>query len=240
MSEEEFNRSQGNKKYYQSTSMSSNYVDQWIVQQSCGKVFLDYACGNGFQSVKAAKAGADISIGLDISSVSIDNSRRNASEEDVSERTYFFQGDCENTMLPDNSIDTIICSGMLHHLDLDKAFKELFRILKPGGQILAVEALNYNPIIRLYRALTPEMRTEWEKEHILSLKDVAVAKKYFLVRNVRYWHLMSILATPFRKTKLFAPLLSVFNNIDKIILRIPLVRLLAWMFTFEMVKPVRQ
>lgn len=50
-------------------------------------------------------------------------------------------------------------------------FDVLRRILKPNGVILAVEALDYNPMIKLYRIMTPEMRTEWEKAHILSYKD---------------------------------------------------------------------
>ncbi len=54
-------------------------------------------------------------------------------------------------MLDDNYIDAIICSGMLHHLDLSYAFLELRRILRAEGKILAaIEALNYNPAIKLY------------------------------------------------------------------------------------------
>ena len=61
------------------------------------------------------------------------------------------QADAENTMLDDNYIDAIICSGMLHHLDLSYAFLELRRILRAEGKILAaIEALNYNPAIKLY------------------------------------------------------------------------------------------
>jgi len=82
---------------------------------------------------------------------------------------------------------------MLHHLDLTHAYPELHRILKPGGHLLASEALNYNPLIQLYRRLTPEMRTDWAKEHIPSLKDVRAAKQYFEVGEIRYWHLSSVL-----------------------------------------------
>ena len=101
----------------------------------------------------------------------------------------FFQADAEDTKLPDNSIDTIICSGMLHHLDLSFAFPELRRILKPGGKILAIEALDYNPLIKIYRMMTPDMRTEWEKAHILSLKDVDFASRFFKINSIKYWHI---------------------------------------------------
>ena len=46
----------GNKKYYDATELSKKYVDEWIKHESPGKVFLDYACGNGDNAIKAARA----------------------------------------------------------------------------------------------------------------------------------------------------------------------------------------
>ncbi len=220
----------GNKKFYNTVQLSSAYVDTWIRQHSKGRIFLDYACGNGFNAVKAAKAGADLAIGLDISDISIKNAQQCAKEKGISENTYFIQGDCENTRLPNECIDVCICSGMLHHLDLSFAFPELRRILKPGGVILAVEALDYNPLIKLYRTLTPQMRTEWEKAHILSYKDIIFAKRFFAVKEIKHWHLFSVAGVymPFA--------LPLFNVIDNVVLRLPLVKMMSWMFTFELHK----
>ncbi len=142
----------------------------------------------------------------------------------------YLQADAENTKLPSNSIDTIICNGMLHHLDLSYAFPELRRILKPGGKILAVEALDYNPIIKLYRMLTPDMRTEWEKAHILDLNDIKFASKFFNVDKVNYWHISEYVGA---KIKILSPLLS---KVDPLLEKIPLIKLMAWIFTFELSK----
>jgi ubiquinone/menaquinone biosynthesis C-methylase UbiE len=229
--EDTYEKFYGNKKYYGATGLSKVYVDNWIEQNAKDKIFLDYACGNGGNAIKAAKAGARLAIGIDISSASIENARQDASVEGVTQNTCFLQADAENTLLPDESIDTLICSGVLHHMDLSRALTELRRILSPGGRILAVEALDYNPAIKLYRNLTPAMRTEWEKSHILSLADVEFAKQYFQIGEVRYWHITSILY-PYVK-----PLLPLFNLLDSVLTRIPLVRLMAWIFTFELVKP---
>jgi SAM-dependent methyltransferase len=218
----------GNLKYYTATSLSKNYVDAWIRRQVPGKVFLDYACGNGFNAIRAAQCGAKLAIGIDISAVSVQNARADAEKAGVQDRTIFVQADAENTMLPTRSIDVVVCSGMLHHLDLSFAFPELRRLLAPGGVILAVEALDYNPFIKLYRMLTPAMRTEWEKAHILSLKDVRFGSRFFEIGEVRYWHVMSILGAQ------FPALLPMFNGIDRLLTRLPVVRLLAWMFTFEL------
>ena len=120
---------------------------------------------------------------------------------------------------------------MLHHLDLSYAFPEIRRILKPGGKILAFEALDYNPLIKLYRALTPEMRTDWEKAHILSLKDIKFAERFFIVNEIRYWHIIGFIGGKI-------PFLSKLSSfIDRFLEKIPLLNRMAWIFTFELIKP---
>lgn len=222
----------GNKKYYSTVERSHAYLNTWIANHAPGKVFLDYACGNGMLAIQAAQAGARLSIGLDISQVSVQNARADAERAGVSARTRFVQADAENTLLPDNSVDVIVCSGMLHHLDLSYSFPELRRILSPGGKILCVEALDYNPIIKLYRRLTPAMRTDWEKAHILDLDDVRFARRFFTVGEVRYWHIVSYLGAHLR----FA--LPLLERLDSILTRVPLVQRMSWIFTFELVKPI--
>ena len=229
-----FEKFYGNKKYYKTTKLSLDYTSDWVKKNSINKVCLDYACGNGQFAVQMAEAGAELALGLDISNVSIDNCIKTASDKGLSEQTLFFQADCENTLLPENSIDTIVCSGMLHHLDLNKAFPELLRILKHGGKILAIEALDYNPAIKFYRMITPDMRTEWEKAHILSLKDIKFAKNFFKIGAVRYWHITSYIAGK------FPYLLGLLNGIDTILSKIPVIRLMAWIFTFELIKPTEK
>jgi len=226
----------GNEKFYVTVAASRDYTRDWIARHAKGKVFLDYACGDGQNALRAASSGAALAIGLDLSDISVQNGRRAAAAQGL-ENTYFLQADCEHTGLPDASVDVMICSGMLHHLDLSYAFPEMRRILKPGGVCLAVEALAYNPLIRAYRSWTRKLRTEFERKHILSLKDVRFARRFFEVRNVRYWHLFSIGTVLLRKTALFKPSLRVANWVDSIVLRLFPLSLMAWMFTFELMKP---
>jgi ubiquinone/menaquinone biosynthesis C-methylase UbiE len=227
-----FERFYGNHKYYRATRRSNEYIFDWIARNAKDKIFLDYACGNGGYSMFAAKAGAALVAGFDISDVSVRNVRATAEKLGLSANTRFFQADAENTKLPDASIDTVICSGMLHHLDLSYAFPELRRILKPGGKILAVEALDYNPAIKLYRYLTPAMRTEWEKAHILSLRDLTFAHRFFDVTDVRYWHVLGYVGGK------FPILLPLLDGFDRVLEKIPYVNRLAWMFTFCLERPL--
>ena len=238
LDEKEHAQLHGNKKFYSVIDASHDYVDEWIAAHAPGRVVLDYACGNGGSAIHAAACGASLAIGLDISRVSVENARRDAERAGVAHNTFFIQGDCENTRLPSDSIDVVICSGMLHHLDLSHAFPELRRIMKPGAVILAVEALDINPVVKLYRRLTPLMRTEWEKEHILSHRHLRFASWFFDVRNVKYWHLFVIPAALVENTPFFSPLLRIGNALDAVAMRIPLLNRLAWQFTFELHKRV--
>jgi SAM-dependent methyltransferase len=221
----------GNRKFYAATALSNSYLDDWIRVHSKDKVLLDYACGDGSTAIKAAKAGAKLAIGLDISAQSIENAKRDALKAGVEANTYFVQADAENTKLPDNCIDSVVCSGMLHHLDLSFAFPELRRVLVPGGKLLAMEALDYNPIIKLYRMMTPAMRTDWEKAHILDMSDIRFAKRFFDVGEVKFWHIASIFSPYLPK------MLPLLNGIDAVLTKTPLLKYLAWIFTFELIKP---
>ena len=228
LDQDTFDKFYSNKKFYNTVQKSAKYTQEWIAREAKGKVFLDYACGNGGNAIAAAKAGAKLAIGFDISDISVMNAQRDAEAAGV-DNVYFFQADAENTKLPDSCIDTVICSGMLHHLDLSFAFPELRRILAPGGKILAVEALDYNPAIKLYRQMTPDMRTEWEKAHILSLKDVEFAKRFFDIGDIKHWHITSYAGAYFPK------LLPLFEAIDSLLVKIPGIRLMSWIFTFELI-----
>jgi SAM-dependent methyltransferase len=217
-----------NHRFYRTARTSREYFYGWIDRQVRDKVVIDFACGNGNTALHAAKSGAKLVIGIDISNASVENARRTAAASGETERTVFLRGDCEATGLPDACADVILCAGVLHHLDLNFAYPEMARLLAPGGKIIAFEALDYNPLIKLYRRRTPHLRTEWERGHILSLKEVAFARKFFDIGEMRFFHLTSMLG-------LYVPkALPVLNAFDAVLTRIPGLRLWSWMFTFEL------
>ena len=217
-----------NHRFYRTAELSRAYFFGWLRRHAAGKVVLDFACGDGDVALRAAAAGARLVIGIDISAVSVENARRTAAERGLTGRTFFLRADCENTGLPADSVDVVVCAGVLHHLDVNRAFPEIRRILAPGGRVMAFEALNYNPLTRLYRNRHAHQRTEWEKAHILSLKDVRLARRYFDVGEIRYFHLTSI-------GGVWVPgVLPLLNGIDRLLTRVPGVQLMSWMFTFEL------
>lgn len=232
----EFKRKYSNLSFYSITQKSKGDLFSWMKKNCPGKVALDYCCGRGIQTIELAKYGAD-AYGIDISEEEIRTAIRKSIEEGVQEQTTFSVMDAESMDFDDNFFDLICCSGVLHHLDLKRAYPEIFRVLKPSGKVICVEALGYNPIITLYRKLTPHLRTAWEAEHILTMREVYDAGRYFDEINVDYYHLFSILAIPFRRSSFFVSLLSFFDRIDSILLKLPLIRLMAWQMIFELSRP---
>jgi 2-polyprenyl-3-methyl-5-hydroxy-6-metoxy-1,4-benzoquinol methylase len=226
-----------NRKYYSVARRSSLFVDSWI-SENCGpgRNVLDYCCGTGSISMKAASAGGTVT-GVDISPSAIKHCIDESREKGFFSRCSFYAMDAENLTFDDNSFDAILCMGVLHHLDLEVAYRNLARVLRPNGQILCLEALGHNPLIQLYRNLTPQMRTEWEKEHILTMNDIKKARAYFHDVKISFFHLATLLAAPLRKTSLFGPALSACESIDSILLKCPFIQKQAWMSLFVLSHP---
>ena len=152
----------------------------------------------------------------------------------VSDRCHFIVGDAEHTEFEDESFDCIVCMGVLHHLNLDAAYKEIHRILKKDGIVLADEALANNPFFMMYRRRTPHLRTAWEVDHILHVNDIKHAEKYFQNVDIKYFHMTVIAAVPFKGTFLFKPLRAAFNGVDSILCHIPGLQRWAWQGIFTL------
>ena len=171
---ESFNYHFSNTKFYSITHSSEEYQYSWL-KSKCenGAKVLDFACGNGENGIFSAQSGGDC-IGIDISPEGVENANKNAQDLGVGDKCRFEVMDGENMTFPDNTFDISVEYGALHHVDLEKAMSELSRVMKPGGEMICVEALRHNPIIHWYRKRTPHLRTEWEVEHILSVDDLDI------------------------------------------------------------------
>lgn len=228
-----------NKKFYSVVRGSSTFIDQWLILRCNGKKALDYCCGDGRTAQFMARNGAEV-VGIDISDISINNARDSAIAAKVDGNASFFVMDAENLDFPDNFFDVITCLGVLHHLDIQKAYPELARVLKPTGEIICDEPLAYNPVIQLYRKMTPHIRTPWEAEHILDKKSIDLARKCFNKVEVRFFHLATLLAAPFRNLGCFSKILSICEAIDGVLLKLPGLKWLAWQVVFTLSRPTKK
>ena len=234
----EYKRYTSNKKFYSVTRRSVAYLEDWL-KNHCqnGAKVLEYGCGTGGFSFFLASLGAQV-VGIDISDVGISQAREEAKKRGLANKTEFYVMDAESTTFPDNTFDVICVSGVLHHLDRAKAFKEMARILKPTGAAIAAEPLAHNPLIQLYRKMTPHLRTEFEAKNILhAKKDLDLARRYFNKVDARFFHLATLSAVPFKKTSIFNHLLAFMEKVDSLLLKIPIIQRQAWQIVIVFSKP---
>lgn len=225
-----------NFKFYSIERRSRALVDEWIKKRCNGKRLLDYGCGNGEDTLYAARHGA-YAVGIDISPISIENCKKLAADAGFADCTEYHVMDAEKLTFPDGSFDLVIVYGVLHHLDFCNAMSEIARVLKPGGQAMATEALAHNPVIRAYRRRTPSLRTHWEVEHILRRENIRTAMRWFGRVKPRFFHLATIAAVPLRKSTAFRPVLRTLESLDAVLLRIPALRWQAWQVVLELSDP---
>ena len=102
-----------------------------------GEVVLDLGSGAGFDCfIAARKVGKSGKvIGVDMTPAMLERARENTKNGSFA-NVEFRLGEIENLPVADDSVDTVI-SNCVINLSVDKArvFKEIHRVLKPGGRI---------------------------------------------------------------------------------------------------------
>jgi SAM-dependent methyltransferase len=221
-------------KYYAITKASRGHYDELVFADCDGIDVLEYGCGQGSYAVPMAKRGARVT-GIDISPRSIDNARGEAGRAGVT-GTEFLVMDAMDMTFPDERFDRVIGTGILHHLDLDRSFDELERVLKPGGRAIFLEPLGHNPALNLFRLLTPKLRTA--DEHPLTRSDLNALRRRFAVVRYRFFHVCSFFAIPFLPTRFFWPVLHRMDGLDRVLFRVlPPLRWWSWYATLVFEKP---
>jgi 2-polyprenyl-3-methyl-5-hydroxy-6-metoxy-1,4-benzoquinol methylase len=111
-----------------------------------GKKILELGCGTGYFTKELVKTGGNITA-IDISPDLINVARSKVSAKNVEFRIE----NAYDMYFSDNQFDSIIGSSVLHHLDINRALKECFRVLRKGGTIYFTEPNMLNPQIALQK-----------------------------------------------------------------------------------------
>ena len=216
-------------KYYAALKPCFDRYGARRVELAKGAVVLEYGCAHGGNSIGLSHIARRVE-GIDISRAAIDAGNREIRRRGIGNVTLSVQN-AEAMNFPDDTFDFIFGSGILHHLDYDKAMAELRRVLKPGGVVLFTEPLGHNPAIELYRQLTPRARTA--DEHPLRKSDFAKFDATFEETDVRLYGLASLACVPFRRTPLLNATRSLGLAADWLLLKIPGLRWWAWYALME-------
>lgn len=129
------------------------------VRRSGAKEIVDMATGTGDVALALARRIPGTSVtGLDLSEGMLIKARAKARGENVT----FRQADCLATGLPDASVDAVtVAYGVRNYADIAAGFREMARILRPGGSVFVLELSTpvspiTKPLYNLYtRTLIP-------------------------------------------------------------------------------------
>ncbi len=225
------------ESFYSITHSSSKALyRQYLLAHCGGRLVLEYGCGADGHGTLMTRNGGNV-IGIDLSSVAVTLSREEARRKGNDGSQYCVMN-AECLGFADSRFDMVCGMGILHHLDLSRSLAEIARVLKPGGSAIFIEPLGHNPVINLYRKLTPNFRTP--DEHPLLVADFAEIHRHFGQQAITYFHLTSLAATLFPRAPGYESLLRKLNRLDEwLFRRFAALRKHAWAVTIMVSEPIK-
>jgi SAM-dependent methyltransferase len=165
---------------------------------------LDHGCGHGMAAVVLARRGARVT-GFDLSPGYLEEAGARAAANGV--QVCLAQADGERLPFADGAFDRVWGNAVLHHLDLDRAGRELFRVLRPGGLAVFCEPWGENPLLNWARRRLPypgKQRTPDESP--LRRQHVQFLRRIFPRVEVRGYQFLSMARRVLRWRRLVAAL----------------------------------
>jgi len=111
-----------------------------------GMTVLELGCGTGSFTRELARSGADV-VAIDVSPELLEMAKANCSAPNVQ---YQIQN-AYALSYSEGAFDSVVGSSVLHHLEVEKALRGAYRVLKPGGTIYFTEPNMLNPQIAIQK-----------------------------------------------------------------------------------------
>jgi ubiquinone/menaquinone biosynthesis C-methylase UbiE len=222
---------------YGALTLADNYLFESLGDLH-GKRLLEIGCGIGEATVKFAQAGAIVTA-IDISGEMIEVTKERARKHGLQDRVEALKMGGEDMAFPDDAFDIVYGHSILHHLNLDISGPTIARILKQGGFAAFLEPLDYNPILALFRRLTPHRRTPTEQP--LRWEQFDAMGGSFSTWTHREFYLLSLAAFVwyygFKSPRLFWFTQSVLSVVDRgVFSLLPFTRRFAWVTVVRFAK----
>lgn len=217
-------------RFYELTKPSKGHFADLISSIPAGAATLELGCGLEAAAWGLIDRGVDVT-GIDISPVAIESVRAEAEHRSIRPERFVVMN-AEDLDFPDDSFDVVIGAAILHHLDLYKALPEIRRVLRPGGKCYFLEPSGKNPLINLYRRLTPDQRSDDERP--FTDAEFETLEGAFDHVDITTYHLTSLAALGLLRTKYFDSVAGRLESVDAAIFkRMPSTSRYAWVLIIE-------
>ena len=201
------------------TLRGERFFAQVISERVPGARVLDYGCYDGWLYPTLAAHGPGEVVGIDISEKGIA-----AARAAYGHAAQYLVMDAHRLEFPDGAFDFVVGRAILHHLEFERAVREVYRVLRPGGCALFYEPIRGNPAGALLRALTPRARTADELP--LSRRQLEWAAGLFgPASRSHFLNLVSVPVGMFTSVMASSPdnvLLRLADRVDQLVSHTPL------------------
>jgi SAM-dependent methyltransferase len=179
-----------------------------------GMTILELGCGTASFTGELARSGAGI-VAIDVSPELLEIARANCSAPNV---RYEIQNAYALTY-SDATFDSVVGSSVLHHLEIEEALREIYRVLRPGGTIYFTEPNMLNPQIAIQK------NVPWIKRRLGDSPDETAFFRWPLRRLLEQTGYGSVQIEPFDflHPKTPVPLIDPLNALGRFLENMPVV-----------------
>ena len=167
-----------------------------------GLVVLDYISGLNGNGIFLADNGALEVHSFDISLKTLEILAMALEINPAHRKMHLSHAAAEKLPYDNESFDLVYGNSALHHVDLQRAVPEIFRVLKKDGKAIFTEPLGGNSLIALVREYAPYKdkipRTPYERP--LTGADIAFINEVFPNTSVREFDFVAGFMRFFRKS----------------------------------------
>jgi len=192
-----------------------------------GMTVLELGCGTGSFTRELARSGAEV-FAIDVSPELLEMAKADCSAPNVQ---YQIQNAYALTY-SDATFDSVVGSSVLHHLEIEAALREIYRVLKPRGTILLTEPNMLNPQIAIQKNVL------WIKRKLGDSPDETAFFRWPLRRLLEQIGYRDVRIDPFDflHPRTPVPLIGRVNTLGRFLEKVPVISELAGSLFIRAVK----
>jgi 2-polyprenyl-3-methyl-5-hydroxy-6-metoxy-1,4-benzoquinol methylase len=179
-----------------------------------GMIVLELGCGTGYFTRELARLGADV-VAIDVSPELLEIARANCPAPNVQ-----YQIENAYALSYDGAVfDSVVGSSVLHHLEIQEALREIYRVLKPAGTIYFTEPNMLNPQIAIQKNIP------WIKQKLGDSRDETAFFRWPLRRLLEQTGYRDVRIDPFDflHPKTPVPLIDRVNTVGQFLEKVPVI-----------------